>query len=67
MTTHSCELTPEQRLAHVAAILATGALRLKQSTIRDQSSEFEEKPESPQEGLESGANPRLSGSRRSGF
>jgi hypothetical protein len=67
MSTPHSELTPQQRLAQVAAILAQGVLRLKLAALRDQTSPPEEVPESPQDGLESGANPRLSGSRRFGF
>jgi hypothetical protein len=61
------ELTSQQRMAQVAALLAQGALRLKRATDIVQSSVPEELPESAQGGLESGANPRLSESRRFGF
>jgi hypothetical protein len=67
MSTDHSELTPQQRMAQVAAILARGVLRLKQAALRAPSASDEEVPESPEEGLESGANPRLSGSRRYGF
>jgi hypothetical protein len=67
MSTPNQDLTPQQRLAQVAAILALGALRLKRATIIEQSNAPEELSESAQGGLESGANPRLSESRRFGF
>lgn len=67
MSKPNLELTPQQRMAQVAALLARGALRLKRSTIIEQSNPSEELPESAQGGLESGANPRLSESRRFGF
>lgn len=60
------ELTPQQRMAQVAAILARGVLRLKQAALRVQTAAEEEVLETPEEGLESGADPRLSGSRRYG-
>ena len=60
-------LTPQQRMAQVAAILARGVLRLKQAALRVPSATDEEVSETPEEGLESGADPRLSGSRRYGF
>lgn len=67
MSTPNPELTAQQRMVQVAAILAQGALRLKLAALRDQASPPQEVPESAQDGLESGANPRLSGSRRFGF
>jgi len=67
MSNDHSELTPQQRMAQVAAILARGVLRLKQAALRVPSASDEEVPESPEEGLESGADPRLSGSRRYGF
>ena len=67
MSTDHSELTPQQRMAQVAAILARGVLRLKQAALRVPSASDEEVSETPEEGLESGADPRLSGSRRYGF
>lgn len=67
MSTPNQELTPQQRMAQIAALLARGALRLKRVTIIEQSNAPKELPESAQGGLESGANPRLSESRRFGF
>jgi hypothetical protein len=67
MSNDDSELTPQQRMAQVAAILARGVLRLKQAAMRVPSESDEEVPETPEEGLESGADPRLSGSRRYGF
>lgn len=67
MSTPNQELTPQQQMAQVAAVLAQAALRLKRATIIEQSNAPEELPESAQGGLESGANPRLSESRRFGF
>jgi hypothetical protein len=67
MSNDHSELTPQQRMAQVAAILARGVLRLKQAALRVPSASDEEVPETPEEDLESGADPRLSGSRRYGF
>jgi hypothetical protein len=67
MPTQQSELTPQQRMAQVAAILARGVLRLKQDASRVPASPPEEVPEASKEDLESGANPRLSVSRRYGF
>ena len=67
MSNDHSELTPQQRMAQVAAILARGVLRLKQAAWRVPSVSDEEVPETPEEGLESGADPRLTGSRRYGF
>ena len=67
MSNDDSELTPQQRMAQVAAILARGVLRLYQAAMRVPSESDEEVPETPEEGLESGADPRLSGSRRYGF
>ena len=67
MSDDDSEWTPQQRMAQVAAILARGVLRLNQAAMRVPSESDEEVPQTPEEGLESGADPRLSGSRRYGF
>lgn len=67
MNKPASEVTPEQQLAQVAAILARGVLRLKQTARRDENLPSKVVPESSQEALEVGENPRLSGSRRFGF
>jgi hypothetical protein len=67
MSNDDSEWTPQQRMAQVAAILARGVLRLKQAAMRVPSASDEEVPQTPEEGLESAAEPRLSGSRRFGF
>jgi hypothetical protein len=67
MSNDHSELTPQQRMAQVAAILARGVLRLKKAALPVPSASAEEVPETTEEDLESGADPRLSGSRRYGF
>lgn len=67
MATSLLELTPEQRMTQIAAILAQGALRLKQAAQRNQVSPSEEVRESSQDCLDPGADPRLSGSPCPGF
>jgi hypothetical protein len=66
MTTPSLETTPEQRMTEIAAILAQGALRLKQDAQRNQASPPKEVRESSQDCLDPGADLRLSGSPCSG-
>ncbi len=61
------ELTADQRLKQLAAILARGVRRLKQAAWRVPTASDKEGRKTPEEGLESGADPRLTGSRRCGF
>ena len=61
------ELTPEQRMAQVAAILARGVLRCKQAARGCEPPPANEVLESSQDCLELGENPRLSVSQRHGF
>ena len=61
------ELTPHERMAKVAAILAHGVLRMKQTARAIAATPTEEVLESSDCGLESDGDLRLSGSRRSGF
>jgi hypothetical protein len=67
MSHDDSELTPQQRMAQVAAILARGVLRLKQAAWRVPTEPDQEVLKTQEEGLESGADPRLIGSRRYGF
>ncbi len=60
-------LTPQQRMAQVAAILARSVLRLRQAAWRVPTDSDQEVLKTPEEGLESGVDPRLTGSRRHGF
>lgn len=57
------ELSPQQQLNEIAAILARGVLRLKQAKLRIPAMDDKEVLKTPEEDLESGADPRLSGSR----
>jgi hypothetical protein len=65
--TSTTELTPDDRMAKVAAILARGVLRIKQTARAIAATPPEEVLESSDSGLESDGDPRLTGSRRSGF
>lgn len=60
------ELTADQRLKQVAAILARGVRRYHRRLRRSESRPEKEVPESSPAGLEVPANPRLSVSRRIG-
>ena len=60
------ELTAEQRLAQIAAILARGAVRYHQRLRRSESRPEKELPNSSPDRLEVPGNPRLSVSRRFG-
>lgn len=64
-SSHS-ELTPDQRLQQLAAILARGARRYCNRLRRSESRSEKEAPDSSQKGLEVLGDLRLSGSRRSG-
>jgi hypothetical protein len=67
MSHDDSELTPQQRMAQVAAIPARGVPRVKQVALRVPSASDQEGLKTPEEGLESGADPGLTGSRRYGF
>ena len=60
------ELTVDQRLKQVAAILARGVRRYHRRLRRSESRPEKEAPESSPAGLEVPGNPRLSVSRRIG-
>jgi hypothetical protein len=60
------ELTAEQRLTQLAAILARGVQRYHRRLRRSESRPEKEVPEFSPAGLEVPSNPRLSGSRRFG-
>jgi hypothetical protein len=60
------ELTAEQRLKRVAAILARGVRRYHRRLRRSESRPEKEVPKSSPAGLEVPGNPRLSESRRIG-
>jgi len=60
------ELTSEQRLQQLAAILARGVCRYCNRLRRSESHPEKEVPESSPTGLEVHGDPRLSGSRRPG-
>jgi hypothetical protein len=60
------ELTAEQRLKQVAAILARGVCRYHRRLRRSESRPEKEVPESSPAGLEVPGHPRLSVSRRIG-
>jgi len=61
------EHTPQESMAKVAAILARGVLRMKQTTRAIAATPPEEVLESPDCGLESDGDLRLSGSWCSGI
>jgi hypothetical protein len=65
MSAPPSELTPQQRLIQVAALLARGVVRLKQSRTR-YADPAERVVESAEESLEVAADSRLSGTRRDG-
>ena len=60
------ELTPDQRLHQLAAILARGVQRYHRRLRRSESHPEKEVPESGTNGLEVHGDPRLSVSRRIG-
>jgi hypothetical protein len=55
MSNDHSEWTSQQRMAYVAAIFTPGVLRLKQAAMRVPSESDEAVPQTPEEGLESGA------------
>jgi len=57
MSIDDSEWTSQQRMAQVAAILTRGVLRLKQAVRRVPSASDEEVPRTPEDSLESGADP----------
>ncbi len=60
------ELTPDERLKQIAAILARGVRRYHLQLRRSESCTEKEVPRSSANGLEVGDDPRLSVSRRIG-
>jgi hypothetical protein len=65
--TTASELTPEQQLAQIAAILARGAVRYTQSRRHNDLCSPQESSKSSEESLEVTANSSLSVSRRPGI